>query len=133
MQLKRIRKELKLIDQNRKKFRTDGVRIIEGLAPHAMEDLEVPTHAFIGGSSGNLREIVQLLQKKNSDVRIVINAISLETVSEVMGLVEEGILPDAEILQVSAARSKVLGRYHMMMGQNPVYIISAGGRKPGQV
>jgi precorrin-6Y C5,15-methyltransferase (decarboxylating) len=50
-----------------------------------------------------------------------------------MGLVEEGILPDAEILQVSAARSKVLGRYHMMMGQNPVYIISAGGRKPGQV
>ena len=124
---------VKLIDQNRKKFRTDRVRIIEGLAPHAMEDLEAPTHAFIGGSSGNLREIVRLLQKKNPDVRIVINAISLETVSEVMGLVEEGILPDAEILQVSAARSKVLGRYHMMMGQNPVYIISAGGRKPGQV
>ena len=46
---------------------------------------------------------------------------------------DEGVLPDAEILQVSAARSKVLGRYHMMMGQNPVYIISAGGRKPGQV
>ena len=63
----------------------------------------------------------------------MINAISLETVSEVMGLVEEGILPDAEILQVSAARSKILGRYHMMMGQNPVYIISAGGRKSGQV
>ena len=37
---------VELIDQNRKKFRTDGVRIIEGLAPHAMEDLEVPTHAF---------------------------------------------------------------------------------------
>ena len=124
---------VKLIDQNRKKFRTDGVRIIEGLAPHALEELETPTHAFVGGSSGNLREIVQLLQRKNPDVRIVINAISLETVSEVMGLVEEGILPDAEILQVSAARSKVLGRYHMMMGQNPVYIISAGGRKSGQV
>ena len=124
---------VELIDQNRKKFKTDGVRIIEGLAPHAMEDLEAPTHAFIGGSSGNLREIVRLLQKKNPDVRIVINAISLETVSEVMGLVEEGILPDAEILQVSAAKSKVLGRYHMMMGQNPVYIISAGRRKPGQV
>ena len=124
---------VKLIDQNRKKFRTDGVRIIEGFAPQALEELETPTHAFVGGSSGNLREIVQLLQRKNSDVRIVINAISLETVSEVMGLVDEGVLPDAEILQVSAARSKVLGRYHMMMGQNPVYIISAGGRKPGQV
>ena len=124
---------VKLIDQNRKKFRTDGVRIIEGLAQQALEELETPTHAFVGGSSGNLREIVQLLQRKNPDVRIVINAISLETVSEVMGLVDEGVLPDAEILQVGAARSKVLGRYHMMMGQNPVYIISAGGRKPGQV
>ena len=121
------------IEKNPKKFRTDGVRIIEGFAPQALEELETPTHAFVGGSSGNLREIVQLLQRKNPDVRIVINAISLETVSEVMGLVDEGVLPDAEILQVSAARSKVLGRYHMMMGQNPVYIISAGGRKPGQV
>ena len=99
----------------------------------ALGELETPTHAFVGGSSGNLREIVQLLQRKNPDVRIVINAISLETVSEVMGLVDEVGLPDAEILQVGAARSKVLGRYHMMMGQNPVYIISAGGRKPGQV
>ena len=85
---------VKLIDQNRKKFRTDGVRIIEGLAPQALEELETPTHAFVGGSSGNLREIVQLLQRKNPDVRIVINAISLETVSEVMGLVDEGVLPD---------------------------------------
>ena len=115
-----------MIDQNRKKFKTDGVRIVEGLAPEAMKDLEAPTHAFVGGSSGNLREIIQLLHAKNPSVRIVINAISLETVSEVMELVEEGLLLDAEILQVSAARSKVLGKYHMMMGQNPVYIISSG-------
>lgn len=118
-----------LIDRNRKKFKTDGIQIIEGTAPEALEELEVPTHAFIGGSSGNLREIIELLQRKNPDVRIVINAISLETISEVMQLVEEGLLPDAEILQISAAKSKVLGRYHMMMGQNPVSIISAGGGK----
>ena len=59
----------------------------------------------------------------------MINAISLETVSEVMGLVDEGVLPDAEILQVSAARSKVLGRYHMMMGENPIYIITVQAHK----
>ena len=105
------------------------MRIIEGFAPQALEKLETPTHAFVGGSSGNLREIVQLLQRKNPDVRIVINAISLETVSEVMGLVDEGVLPDAEILQVSAARSKVLGRYHMMMGENPIYIITIQAHK----
>ena len=42
---------VELIDQNRKKFRTDGVRIKEGLAPQALEELQTPTHAFIGGSS----------------------------------------------------------------------------------
>ena len=109
------------------------MRIKEGLAPQALEELETPTHAFVGGSSETYERLSNYFRRKNPDVRIVINAISLETVSEVMGLVEEGILPDAEILQVSAARSKVLGRYHMMMGQNPVYIISAGGRKFGQV
>ena len=120
-----------LLEQNRKKFRADGIRIITGTAPEALEGLEPPTHAFIGGSSGNLQEILRVLREKNPAVRIVINAISLETVGEVMDAVESGALKDAQITQVTAARSRILGRYHMMTGQNPVYIISAGGEAPG--
>ena len=116
-----------LLEQNRRKFRTDGIRIIKGLAPEALRDLEPPTHVFIGGSSGNLREILHTVLDKNPSVRIVINAISLETVGEVMDVIEEGLLKDAQIIQITAARARVLGRYHMMTGQNPVYIISAGG------
>ena len=37
------------------------MRIIAGTAPEAMEELPAPTHAFIGGSSGNMKEIVELL------------------------------------------------------------------------
>jgi len=33
-----------------------------------------------------------------------------------------------DIVQLSAARSKSIGRYHMMMGENPIYIISCSGR-----
>ncbi|HIZ82227.1 MAG TPA: precorrin-6Y C5,15-methyltransferase (decarboxylating) subunit CbiT [Candidatus Mediterraneibacter pullistercoris] len=115
-----------LLVQNRKKFRTDGIRIIKGTAPEALRDLEPPTHVFIGGSSGNLREILCTVLDKNPSARIVINAISLETVSEVMDAIEEGLLKDAQITQITAARARVLGRYHMMTGQNPVYIISSG-------
>lgn len=82
---------------------------------------------FIGGSSGNLHEILQLVLDKNPSARIVINAISLETVAYVMAAIEEGLLKDAQITQIMAARSRMIGRYHMMNGQNPVYIISAGG------
>lgn len=117
---------VKLIGQNRRKFCCDQVQIVEGTAPEAMERLEKPTHVFIGGSSGNLKDILRLVLEKNPDVRIVLNAISLETVKEAMEALEEGLLPNAEILQLTAAKSRKLGAYHMMTGQNPVYIISAG-------
>ena len=93
----------------------------------ALEALEMPTHAFIGGSTGQLKEIIQCIKKKNPDVRIVINAISLETVKEAMEAMEEGLLADPEIIQLNVAKSKKLGRYHMMTGLNPIYIISDGG------
>ena len=46
--------------------------------------LEPPTHLFIGGSSGNLKEILTVVKQKNPNVKIVISAISLETVRDVM-------------------------------------------------
>ena len=117
-----------LICQNRKKFRTDGIRVVSGKAPEALEDLEAPTHVFIGGSSGNLKEILRTVLDRSPEARIVVNAISLETVRDAMEAAEEGLLRDAQITQIMASRSRKLGRYHMMTGQNPVYIISAGGR-----
>ena len=68
------------------KFATDNLEIVEGLAPEALIGLPAPTHAFIGGSSGNLKEIVKLLIEKNPQVRMVINCITLETVSEALGV-----------------------------------------------
>lgn len=118
---------VELLKRNRQKFRADNLTVVEGLAPEALEELPPPTHAFIGGSSGNLQEIVELLLKKNPRIRLVINAITLETVAEVLEVLKKLELEDTDIVSVTAARSKELGRYHMMMGQNPVYIISASG------
>ena len=62
-----------LLYENKQRFAADNLEIIKGEAPEALKELPVPTHAFIGGSSGNLKEIVALLLEKNRDVRIVIN------------------------------------------------------------
>ena len=112
-----------LIRENSKKLRLSNVKAIEGLAPEALMDLPAPTHAFIGGSAGNMGEILDVLRAKNPSVRIVINTIALESISEVMQLLKDRGL-DADIVQISAAKSRVLGRYHMMTGLNPVYIIT---------
>ncbi len=119
---------LGLLKENRQKFAVDNLKIIPGTAPETMVELPVPTHAFIGGSSGNMNEIVKLLLKKNPKVRIVINCITLETVTEAMNAIRDFDLTDVDIVQLGAARSKSIGRYHMMMGENPIYIISCSGR-----
>ena len=113
-----------LIRANRRKFRAAQIHVIHGSAPEAMEGLPAPTHAFIGGSTGHLQDIIRMLKAKNPEVTLVINAISLETVEEVMRAVRSGLLTDPEIVQMNVAASRVLGRYHMMTGQNPVYIIT---------
>ncbi len=120
---------VELLHKNKQHFGADNLTIVEGLAPDALEELPVPTHAFIGGSSGNLDEIVGLLLKKNSGIRIVINAITLETVQEALDVMKKYPVRDTEIVSMSVARSKEIGSYHMMMGQNPVYIFSFEGEQ----
>ncbi len=114
---------IELIRENAKQLKLSNLIPVEGLAPDAMEDLPVPTHAFIGGSAGNMGKIIDALRAKNPDIRIVINTIALESISEVLGILKEREI-DADIVQICASRSRTLGRYHMMTGQNPVYIIS---------
>lgn len=119
---------LALLKENKKKFAVDNLVIIPGVAPEAMTELPAPTHAFIGGSSGNMQDIINLLLEKNPKVRIVINCITLETVTEAMNAIRDFGLEDVDIVQLAAARSKSIGHYHMMMGENPIYIISCSGR-----
>ena len=126
---------LVLLEENKKKFALDHMRIIAGTAPEAMEELPAPTHAFIGGSSGNMKEIVELLLEKNPQVRMVINCITLETVGETLSCIKEMQTErsewkwESEVVQLGVSRSKEIGRYHMMMGQNPVYVISCRGKE----
>lgn len=120
---------VELLEKNRKKFAVDNLKIIEGLAPSAMEPLQAPTHAFIGGSSGNMREIMELLLEKNPEVRIVINCIALETVSETLQCLKALPVEDTEIVQAAISKAKSVGPYHMMTGENPIYIISCTGKK----
>lgn len=125
--IEKKKEAVNLIGENRKKFAVPNLKVIEGLAPEALEDLPAPTHAFIGGSSGNLKQIMELILAKNPAARIVINAIALETVAEALHCLKELPVKETDIAAVSVGKSKEVGHYHMMMGQNPVYIISCTG------
>lgn len=116
-----------VIEQNKRKFQTSNIQVIKGSAPEALTDLPVPTHAFIGGSAGNLKAILACLLEKNPQIRVVINTVTLETISEVMDCLKSLPLIEEEILSMSTAKARELGRYHLMTGQNPIYIITCRG------
>jgi precorrin-6Y C5,15-methyltransferase (decarboxylating) len=113
---------LPLIARNLRRFHLGNVVPLEGAAPEALEGLPAPDAVFIGGSGGSLGEIVSLLRTKNPQVRMAITAITLETAAAALAA-----LPDAELTQVFTARSKKAGGSRLLMAQNPVMIISAGG------
>ena len=74
-----------------------------------------------------MKEILELLLQKNPGIRVVINCIALESVSETLDCVKSLPVRDVDIVHVSSARSRELGRYHMMTGMNPIYIVSFTG------
>lgn len=118
---------ISLIEANRKRFNIENIELVEGTAPWCMEKLPAPTHAFIGGSGGRLIDIIKAVRKKNPKVRFVLNAVTLETVGELMKL--QTLFPeyaDMEVIQVNVSRAKVLGDHHLMSAENPVYIAAFG-------
>lgn len=113
-----------LIMSNREQLGAWNLKVVLGMAPQAMIDLPTPDRAFIGGSCGNLKEIIGLLVVKNPRIRLVINAITLETLTEALEALKTFAFERVDVVQVSAARAKEVGAYHMMTGQNPIFIIS---------
>lgn len=116
-----------LIRANAARLSARQVTVVQGSAPEILEGYEMPTHAFIGGSGGRLHEIVELLLEKNPCMRIVIDAVTLETVSEANELLKTLPVKDVDIVSVTVAKAKSAGAYHLMESMNPVYIFSFTG------
>lgn len=112
-----------LIKANREKFRTRNLVLVEGLAPAALSDLPAPDAVFIGGSKGSLAAIVDAALDKNPDARICVSAIALETLSAaVTALTAKG--RTVQVSQIAVSRAKAVGGLHLMMAQNPIYLIT---------
>ena len=117
---------------------SDQILVINKKAPEGFEELPTPTHVFIGGSSGALSDILSAIQKKlivkentkgktdkaSKGVRVVINAVSLETIAQITKLIQTYPVKHVQLTQIQASRAHKLGSYNLMQAQNPVLIAS---------
>lgn len=117
-------KAIELLYKNRDKFGLGNMEIVEGAAPEALSALPKPSHVFIGGSSGNLEEIIRSCIKDNRPVRFVVNCVTLETLGKTMEVIGAMGATNTEVVQLGAARFKEVGKYHMADGMNPVFVIA---------
>ena len=121
-----------LLRENRDKFCLMNMEIVEGRAPEALEDLPAPTHVFIGGSGGEIGQILRLSLEKNPNVRIVVNCITAETLAALQAALPDLPVRDVQCVQVSVQRGEMLGRYHYLRALNPVFILSMRGAGTGE-
>ncbi len=130
--IERKKEAVGLIAENCRRSKADNVTIIEGEATEVLPGLPAADCVFVGGSKGRLKEILSIVKGKSPSARVAVNAITLETLKEVLEYIDGQGITDEEIVQLSAAVSRRAGSYHLMNGQNPVYIISftfAGGEE----
>ena len=118
---------VRLIRENADAFGCGNVHGVPGVAPEALAKLPIPDAVFVGGSAGEIPSIVEAALEKNSQVRLCVPCVTVETLTEACALLSGSSFKGFEACQVSAARAEAVGSHHLMKAQNPVFIVSARG------
>lgn len=125
--LEKNKEAVMLIKKNKEHLGIINMEVCHTNCPEGMKDLPIPQKVFIGGSGKKLREILKMVLEKNPKVHIVITALTLETLQETL-VCKEFFNLEISCSQISVANSKEVGGYHMLMGQNPIFILTLKGR-----
>jgi len=113
-----------LIIANQRKFGVSNIRLISGAAPDVFGKLPLIDVCIIGGSNGRLSEILKLVPLVEGG-RVVITAVTIETVAEGLKLLKEQHYQDIDTVSIQAVRWREVQNLHMAQAMNQVFIISA--------
>lgn len=113
-----------LIKLNRDRLGLNNVQIVQTLAPEGFDSIPVPTHAFIGGSRGQLKDILAALYRLNPHMRVVMNAVSMENICAMNTLLTQLPVTDISITQMNVSHTRKIGDYNLLQAGNPVFIFA---------
>lgn len=132
LSVEKKKERVEILKQNIENHHMDNVKVIEGdvseiLRENIDEMLDgktKPDAVFIGGSGGQLGEIVRLISQLGEGIRFVVNAVTLETIQETEKVLEEFEPKNRRAVQIGVSNLTDVGDYHMFRAENPVMIYS---------
>jgi precorrin-6Y C5,15-methyltransferase (decarboxylating) len=116
---------LMFLKENLGKFQSRHVNVVAGEAPGCFDQLPDPDRVFIGGSGGNLWDILKAVDGRLPAAgRVVINAVTLDTLTAATEFFENAGY-QLEVATINIARTRPLTDYKLFEAHNPVFVITA--------
>jgi precorrin-6Y C5,15-methyltransferase (decarboxylating) len=113
-----------LILKNQGRFGVNNLRLVRGTAPAALVGIPPMDVCIIGGSHGQIYEILQQAPLVPGG-RVVLTAVTLETVAKSMEALKRLEYQDIDVVSIQAVRWQGIKEdVHLAQAQNPVFIIA---------
>jgi precorrin-6B C5,15-methyltransferase / cobalt-precorrin-6B C5,C15-methyltransferase len=114
---------LGFIRENCERYEAHNIEIISGKAPAALKDLPIPQRVFVGGSGGDLPDILKVINTTaQSGCKVVCNFATLENLTAGHSVMKD-FHWSPTYSQISIAQSKRLASYTRLEPLNPVFIL----------
>ena len=111
--------------QNARAFGISNHTLVHGKAPEGLDAWPDPDAIFIGGSGGELADLIALcLRRLRPGGWLVMNFVTLENLATATQTLQ-ALGATWDVLQLQAARSKPILHMHRMAAENPVWIVCA--------
>ncbi len=113
-----------LITQNCRRFQVENIVAIQGAAPDILADLPTPDRIFIGGSGGNLSQILNKCDRISPQGVVVLAIATVEHLTMALAWLSERQW-NYQLLQVQLSRSVPIAHLTRFSPLNPVTIVTA--------
>ena len=117
--------DFEIAAENAKQHSIHNYQLIHAKAPQGLENWMNPDAVFIGGTGGELADLILLcLQRLTHDGWLVMNFVTLENLSTAVETLKNANAT-WDVVQMQASRSQAILHMNRMQAENPVWIVSA--------
>jgi len=115
-----------LIRENAERLGVSNIQVVEGYAPEALGNLGTFNRIFIGGSGGNLAELIRWSHTNLTEGgRLAVTSVTIESSGEAIRALKENSFEDIEIIQVAITCGRPAGKLTLWDARNPVTLFTA--------